>query len=295
MNTITEKELADFFQNFPLYSKVKLFDNFGKSEVFPVLDFFNQKAFKFYCINEDDYHTFRIGNRNFQNYEFYAENLPQVYLDKWKKICFSFHLIGTCQSCDFQVDFLLNIFSEKAVSENDDFPSVFLRKIGQLPAFERSPEKIVLNYLLDEDRENYKKALSNLSVSFGIGAFAYFRRIIENEIKRFIADISELIVEHSDKIKTAWSDYEINHQMSALIDKINPYLPSSLKELGDNPLRLLYDQLSGGIHEFSEIECLEKAKNIDVLLRYVIKKVNSEKYELKEVRSAMKDLKGNKI
>ena len=190
------------------------------------------------------------------------------------------------------MEFLLNIFSEKPVDfEYNTPPILYLRKTGQLPAFERNPEKEVLDYLNDEDKENYKKALSNLSVSYGIGAFAYFRRIIENEIKKIVKDISQLDFEDSDKVKTAWNEYEKNHQMSNLIDNINPYIPKSLKEIDDNPIRLLYEQLSGGIHEYSEDVCLEKARQVDTILRYVIKKVNSEKFELIAVKKAMKGLK----
>lgn len=183
------------------------------------------------------------------------------------------------------------MFSLEEIQEGMEIPDIYIKKIGQLPAVERLPEKEVLEYLNEEDKENYKKALSNLSVSFGIGAFAYFRRIIENEIKRIVKDISELDFEGSDKVKSAWIEYEQNHQMSNLIDNINPYIPKSLKEIDDNPIRLLHCQLSGGIHVYSEETCLEKAKKIDTILRYVIKKVNSEKFELNEVRKAMRSLK----
>jgi hypothetical protein len=75
--------------------------------------------------------------------------------------------------------------------------------------------------------------------------------------------------------------------MSKLIHTLNNYLPNSLKQFGDNPIRLLYEQLSGGIHQFSEGECVEKARLIDVLLKYVIKKVNEEKYQFLDVKEAM--------
>jgi len=81
--------------------------------------------------------------------------------------------------------------------------------------------------------------------------------------------------------------------MSKLINVVNKYLPKSLQELGDNPIRLLYEQLSGGIHEFSDEECINKSQSIDTLLRYVIRKVNEEKYQLEDVRNAMKNLRAN--
>ena len=117
-------------------------------------------------------------------------------------------------------------------------------------------------YLNQEDQVNYRKALTCLSISYGIGSFAYFRRIIEKEIKRFIKDISELEFDEAYIVKEAYENYQKDFQMSKLIDVLNRHLPTSLKELGDNPIRLLYEQLSGGIHEFSEEQCIEKSQSI---------------------------------
>jgi hypothetical protein len=287
--TISDKDLATFFKESPLYSKTKFIEGYPRSTEFDILDFFEEKAYKFFCPFETDYHTFKI-EKNYGNRYILCEKAIDYYLDENEKISRSFHLHGICQSCGYKMDFLINVFSETQFKSGEGFPTTYLKKVGQLPPFERNPEKEVLDYLTDEDKENYKKALSNLAVSYGIGAFAYLRRIIENEIKRIVKDISQLDFENVDKVKKAFADYEQNHQMSNLIDNIYEYLPRSLKEMGDNPIKLLHQQLSGGIHEYSEDECLDKAKKIDVLLRYVIKKVNSEKYELLEVRKAMKGL-----
>lgn len=291
MKIITDKELADFLKDSPLYSKIQLFDTLDKGYKFKVSDYFNKKAYKFYCPNERDYHTFKIINEFGLRHEIHEDNVPDYYKDKADKINFSFHFQSHCQSCGFKMDLLLNIFTCDTIDLANKFPILYLRKIGQLPAVERNPEKEVLEYLNEEDKENYKKALANLSLSYGIGAFAYFRRIIENEIKNIVKDLSLLDFDGADIIKQAWSKYEEDHQMSKLIDSINPHIPKSLKEIDDNPIRLLHGQLSGGIHEYAEEICLEKAKLIDTLLRYVIKKVNSEMYELREVRKAMKGLK----
>ncbi|GGD17040.1 hypothetical protein [Hyunsoonleella pacifica] len=291
MNVLADKKLTDFFENYHLYSKIELFDTFVTGFKFNFSNYFSKKAYKFYCPNEKDYHTFQIEENWGNSYEIHENNVPDYYLDKERKVNFSFHLSGVCQSCGFKMDFLINMFSQKEIKKDIKFPALYIRKIGQFPAVERNPEKEVLDYLSDEDKDNYRKALSNLSLSYGIGAFAYFRRIIENEIKHIVKDLSELDFDGSEQIKTAWNEYEKSHQMSNLIDNINPYIPKSLKEIGDNPIKLLHSQLSGGIHVYSEETCLEKAKQIDILLRYVIKKVSSEKYELSNVRQAMNKLK----
>ena len=170
-------------------------------------------------------------------------------------------------------------------------PNIYIQKVGQIPPFEIKPEKEILNYLVKEDKKNYNKALANLSISYGIGAFAYFRRIIENEIKRLIKDIIDLEETSSEELKKAYLKYQENHQISSLISALSEYLPDSFKVIGDNPVKLLHDQLSGGIHEFSDELCLEKAVNIDTLLRFTIKKINEAKVELQDVRNAVKNLK----
>jgi hypothetical protein len=291
MIKITDKELADFFKNYPLYSKIIFFEIPSDNTVIKMYEYFESKAYEFYCPFEKGYHTFKIQKK----YEYVVELSSDIEryftLEKDSKLSYTFSLTSKCQSCDFRMDFLINLFTEDPFIAGEKLPSIFLRKIGQFPPFERNPEKEVLDYLNEEDCENYKKALSNLAVSYGIGAFAYFRRIIENEIKKIVKDLAQLDFEGSDKIKSALEVYESNHQMSNLIDSIGPYVPSSLIDNGNNLIKLLHQQLSGGLHEYSEEVCLEKAKQIDTVLRYVIKKVNSEKSELKEIRKAIDLLK----
>ncbi len=284
-----DKDLSDFFKSKPLYSKTKLFSKDEYLEKISLFEYFADTAYKFYCPIDKEEHTFKTLNNNGIQ-EFLSKEDVDYYMDKDGKFSFSFHIESVCSSCGFKMDFLINLFSETKIDEDGDEPDIFVRKIGQFPAVERMPEKEVYDYLNDEDKENYKKALSNLSVSYGIGAFAYLRRIIENEIKRIVKDISQLDFDGSENVILALEEYEQSHQMSNLIKNINPYIPQSLKEIGTNPIKLLYEQLSGGIHEFSEEECLTKATEIDIVLRYVIKKVNSEKYEIKSIKEAIKKL-----
>ncbi len=287
--TITDKELAKFLAEYPLYSKIAFCEIKDNDDELDVYHYFEHMAYKFYCPFDKDYHTFKIHTTYGNQYSIRKNSVPDQYLDNYGKISISFYLKATCQICGSRMDLLLNLFSDDQYSENK-FINLNLRKLGQFPPFERTPESEVLNYLTEEDKENYKKALSNLSMSYGIGAFAYLRRIIENEIKRLVKDISELEYENVDKVKTAWKEYESNHQMTNLIEAINPFLPKSLKEIGDNPIKTLYQQTSGGIHEFSEDVCLEKAKDVDQLLRYVIKRVSSLKFEDKAAIEAIKNL-----
>jgi len=289
MEIISDKDMSDFLSDSPLYSKIKFCELKEYNEALTIEEYFSGRGFKFYCPYDKEHNTFKFDKIYGPQHVIQKNEVTNFYLDKYGKITFTIQLKPACQMCGYKMDIVLNIFSDQQYSD-DSFINLNLRKIGQLPAVERLPENEVLNYLTEEDKDNYKKALANLSISYGIGAYAYLRRIIENEIKNLVRDISELDLEDSKKVKEAYLFYEENRQMAALIDTITPFLPPSLKENGDNMIKLLYKETSGGLHEFSEAECLKKAKAVDQILRYVIKKVSSLKFEYKAIKKAMKDL-----
>jgi hypothetical protein len=298
MTIISDSELAQFLADKPLYYKliaVTELSNRNLKYANP-LDF-KDKPFKFVCPRENEVQTFRTGspygshyfaNRIYNDEE--SAELPLYFDEKSGLLDMTNHVTGICQSCGGQVHFLLRVFSDKSWEKRGEGITITIQKIGQYPSFDIHPDKDVQKYLTEEDLGLYKKALINLSVSYGIGAFAYFRRIIENEIIRIVKDISLIEFEGVDKVKEAYLTFEKNHQMSTLITAINPYLPGSMFINGDNPVQLLYQQLSAGIHSLPEEDCLKRAEMINILLPFVIKKVNEEKYLLKEVAAAMKNL-----
>ncbi len=303
MNVITDTEFANFLTSSPLYYKLKAVQNFKHADkTYTNPEDFSDKVFKFRCPNEKEIQTFRtqlsseyrnLGRTIYNDESIKEHSLPDYFDKETLMLDMTIRIYGVCQSCMTKLDFLIKTTSDKNFENRDKGINIYIQKVGQFPPYEIEPETIIQKYLTEEDTANYKKALTTLSVNFGIGSYAYFRRIIENEIKRIIKDISELEFDGVENVRMAYETFESDHQMSKLIDVINKYLPSSLKDLGDNPIRLLYEQLSGGIHQYSEEECVEKAKHIDILLKYVIRKVNEEKYQIKGVKDAMSKLKIN--
>jgi len=301
MKKITDTQLSDFFANYPLYSKLLAVENLNTYQSKAFLDnlSFSNRPFKYKCPVEGELQTFKteiqpsklfVPMPSFLNDD--PHKLPPTFDIITEKLDIVIHVQGICQSCSKKIDFLIKAFSDKKWSERVGGLNIFIQKIGQFPSFEIELNNDLKKYLSDEDKSNYKKALVCLSISYGIGSYSYLRRVIENEIKRIIKDISELEFEGAEYVKSAIETYNKDFQMSKLIDVVNTYLPLSLKELGDNPIRLLYEQLSGGIHDFTDEECVKKARDIDTLLNYVIKKVYEEKYQLNDVKKAMKNLRG---
>ncbi len=291
---MSKENIITLFRDAPLYKKIAVIEPKENQEPdFDISLYFYNVAFKFFCPKESDEHTFRLSEEDVRKLPHYL-NLSRAasnVVDNEHRWNFTTHISAPCQSCGFSMQFLIYFFSEIPLERRDKkLPKLIAMKIGQYPPIERLPEKEVLAYLTDEDKDNYKKALTTLSFGFGIGAYAYFRRIVENEIKRFVQDISQLEFENADKVKNALQQYEHNHQMTNLIDTITPYVPASLLVGGQNPIKLLYQQLSEGIHQYSESECMARAQSLDIILRFTIKKVNSEKYEIKKVKEALKRL-----
>jgi hypothetical protein len=307
------KVIASFLQKSPLYSKIEIDKTYFHPERFEKL------TFQFFCPNEGNMQTFMLAlepeKAIFALGHMSSDRFTDMFdpYQKDESISFTQHFSGECQFCkNYKVDFLLNVFSDgpmpnlrlynglqfiesrntgnkKATDESKDH-KLYIRKIGQFPPFEINPEKDIISFLQEEDKEYYKKSLICLSQSFGIAAYAYLRRITENEILRIVETLSAIEDENGKKTGQLYETYKQNKQMNSLIEGIFQFLPISLKSLGINPLKALYAHLSGGIHSDSEEICLQKAFDLDAILRFTIKKINEEKNELKEIRNAFKNL-----
>ncbi len=297
---MTDKEkIADLFSSQPLYKKVVVDRNF-----FDHPTSIDELTFSFYCPNEKSNQTFKLTLEPERIIKelWGATSSSKNYFDTFdhsdSKYKFTQHYSATCQYCQkYKADFLIQVETNKSVPVNrvstEDFqePLQIVKKIGQFPAFEIKPDKDLIGFLTEEDKGNYKKALICRSQDYGVAAFAYLRRIVENEMIRIVEDLSKIDKPESIQIKALLKTFKSNHIMTNLIDGLYTYLPASLQSLGDNPLKVLYSQLSGGIHEFSEEECSQKASTIDTLLKFIVKKINEENSEVRGARDAIKNLK----
>ena len=159
-----------------------------------------------------------------------------------------------------------------------DEKTIRLQKYGELPQkrLERNP---VLQRFLKDDLDNYEKAIICLSHEYGVAAFAYFRRVVENNINELLDLVQEDAHSSSEdaQVTAALAELRENPPMSKKIEIANHALPAYLKPDGLNPLGRLYQMLSEGVHNFSEEECLNKAKETSECLAYLISELASRK------------------
>jgi hypothetical protein len=136
-------------------------------------------------------------------------------------------------------------------------------KAGQYPELEtRVPPDFVLT---DADKLLYRRALNCRHFSFGLGAVAYLRRIVENQMNQLLNLLEE-------RAKIEGSDGSLIEQVRAARGSRSTYeeklevavkaLPTELTRSGHNPLRLLTGFTSYGLHNETEEECIQRFDDV---------------------------------
>ena len=166
----------------------------------------------------------------------------------------------------------------------------WVRKLSQIPPLHVMKNRYLLKLIGAYD-ELYQKGLSCEIHGYGIGAFVYYRRIVELIIDRLINLISEVFTEE-DKVKyrQVFDDIRKSTVADEKIKLVKDLLPNSLRPDGYNPLGALYSALSEGIHGRSDEDCLQSAQTIRFVLTYLVDQVNTNREISTEYVSAMKEL-----
>lgn len=164
-------------------------------------------------------------------------------------------------------------------------------KFGELPPFgPLTPSKLIK--LIGPDRDIFLKGRRCESQGLGIGAFAYYRRVVENQKNRIlekIIEVSRKIDAPSDKIKIlerAIAETQFSQAMKMAKDAI----PEKLLVNNHNPLTLLHSALSEGIHELPDDECLNLANSIRIILAELSEKLAQALKDETELSNAISNL-----
>jgi tetratricopeptide (TPR) repeat protein len=195
-------------------------------------------------------------------------------------------LIYECKSCHI----FHRVFVVK-VSENSDY----ILKVGQYPEIDISIDKD-FEIALGESSKLFRKGLVCEAQGYGIGAYAYYRRIVESIIDDLLNDIYDLVSDEDKKqYKLALDEIKKTNQASDKIALVKDHLPYHLRINGVNPLGTLYQNLSEGLHSKTDNECINLAQEIRIVLVYLIKQVVRTKNDKKEFTESQKRLLNKKI
>lgn len=137
----------------------------------------------------------------------------------------------------------------------------------------------------------FRKGLVCESQSYGIGAFAYYRRITEEIIDELLDSIGDLIEpENKEKYLSVLQLTKNTRVTQEKIDLVKDLLPSILRPNGMNPLAVLHSELSDGLHGQTDEMCLEKAEHIKSILFFLIIQILQTKESGKLFSQSMRKL-----
>ena len=140
------------------------------------------------------------------------------------------------------------------------------------------------------DKELHLQGRRSESRGLGIGAFSYYRRVVENQKGRIIAEIAKAAKKlgaNSDVLRRFEAAVK-ETQFSKAIDEIKDGIPPVLLIDGQhNTLTLLHSALSEGLHADTDAECLELAKDIRLVLTELADRLSQALKEHAELKDAV--------
>lgn len=164
-------------------------------------------------------------------------------------------------------------------------------KYGEYPVYgPPTPPKLLK--LVGPDRSLFLKGRRCENQGLGVGAFTYYRRVVENQKNRILGEIlkvSEKLNMPEDRlsnINEAIKETQFTKSLTLVKDSI----PESLLINGHNPILLLHDALSDGVHNLEDDDCLAYASSIRVILGELSDRISQALKEEAELSHALSTL-----
>ena len=168
-------------------------------------------------------------------------------------------------------------------------------KFGELPPFgPDTPSRLIR--LIQPDREVFLKGRRCENQGLGIGAFVYYRRVVEDQKNRILEEVKKVVEKIGGKPElVSLLDRAINeNQFSKAMEIAKGAIPESLLVNGHNPLSLLHSALSEGVHALSDEECLDLAGSIRVVLTELSERLGQALKDEAELTKALHKLANRK-
>jgi hypothetical protein len=174
-----------------------------------------------------------------------------------------FYVTYRCSNCQK----VQKTFSLAAKIEANTKPQGECYKFGELPTY-GPPVAPRLIKLIGPDRDEFLKGRRCENQGLGVGAFIYYRRVVENQKNRILEEIikvSTKIGAPAEKLETL-RDAVNETQFSKALNMAKDALPESLLINGHSPILLLHSALSEGVQALTDEQCVELAGSVRVVL-----------------------------
>ncbi|HUO14678.1 MAG TPA: hypothetical protein VMX38_06805 [Verrucomicrobiae bacterium] len=211
-----------------------------------------------------------------------SNDFAYLVFDKW-----TFHYVTyTCRNCqDSQKIYSL------AVQMAKNGRSGLAQKFGEIPTFgPPTPARVIT--LIGPDSEMFLRGRRAENHGLGIGAYAYYRRVVENQKGRIIAEMGRVAARlgAEESVIDSFSRAAKESQFSTAIDLVKAGIPKSLLIEAHNPLTLLHTALSEGLHDRSDEECLMLATSIRLILTELAERISQALKDDTELKQSVSKL-----
>jgi hypothetical protein len=208
-------------------------------------------------------------------------------------------VIYQCSNCQETIKTFFIRFSMPELELDEcltDNTPIEVEKIGEYPKYGKPIPPQALK-LIGSERDLFFKGNSCENMGLGIGAFSYYRRVIDAKKDKIFDEIIKVLKlkEGNEELIKELTQAKQETQFTKAFNKVKKALPDSLNINGYNPLELLYKALSEGLHNHTDEVCLEYAQAIKVVLFELTIRLNDALKEDKVVVDALKFLVKKKV
>ncbi|MDW5315366.1 hypothetical protein [Rhizobium sp. PL01] len=178
-------------------------------------------------------------------------------------------------------------FALRATPEEDGSGSIY--KYGEMPAFGIPVSNRILRLFGGEDAKIFLKGRQCENLGYGIGAFAYYRRVVENHKNDLFNEIIKVCetVGAADDLINELKAAKNEISFSKSLEQIKTALPQGLLINGHNPLHALHGALSIGLHNESDDDCLASAQAVRLVLSDLVERIAMLKQDNHQLNQAL--------
>ena len=166
-----------------------------------------------------------------------------------------------------------------------------ITKVGEHPPLSlQVPTR--LRKLVGTDQEKFNKGLRSEALGLGVGAFSYYRQVVEDQKDRLLDEIIKVakLKKASPKLLSELENAKRQNQFSTAVETVKRAIPQVLLVDNHNPLTLLHKALSKGLHAGSDGECLQAAHAIRLVLAEFSDNLAIVLKDSQELREAISNL-----
>jgi hypothetical protein len=198
-------------------------------------------------------------------------------------------VIYACRNC--RVRFNVWFFWRRVTGRVAE-TKVLATKVGQYPPLD-IPLPKELQRALGDSADLWKKGLRSRHQGYGIGALAYFRRVVEDSTARLLGLLAAAMraageppsdIEAVEALIAAKAPFDTKMEQAAKM------IPRSLRPGGANPFQTMFEVLSGRLHGATDADCCALVDALAKSMLLVVAKLNEHIDTQRAYDEAVKDL-----